>query len=114
MSLLNVDTRISASIKEASYFGTVHWDGHSYQYLKLSDIPTHANISVGDEVITSGYSTIFPRGIKIGTIHSFEISKDAAFYNIYVLPSAKFTHLDHVYILKSNFTTDILSLASDE
>ena len=42
----------------------------------LTDIPTHAKITRGDTVITSELSGIFPEGIMVGTIESFESEKE--------------------------------------
>ena len=114
MTLLNVDTRISASIEGMEYFGTVTWDGKSYDYLTLSEIPIFAEIKVGDKVITNGYSTIFPKGILIGTVRSFDQSKDGAFYDIYIEPTADLSKLQYVYVLKGNFVDEINALDSDE
>ena len=54
-------------------------------------------------IITNGFSTIFPRGLQIGVIRSFDVSKNGAFYDILVEPSVDFSSLGHVYVLKGNF-----------
>lgn len=114
LSLLNVDIRISASIVGADFFGTVSWDGRSFDQLKLTGIPIHAPAKAGDMVVTNGYSTIFPQGIEVGRITSVTISKNGAFYEIYLKPVVDFSSLGHVYVLKGNFTEEILSLEEDE
>ena len=114
LSLLNVDIRISASLADADFFGTISWDGRNYDQLTLTGIPIHASAKVGDEVMTNGYSTIFPKGLKIGEISSVTISKNGAFYDILVKPEVDFSSLGHVYVLKGNFTQEILSLEEDE
>jgi len=68
ISLLHQDTRVNAKIKRTGFIGTVLWDGMDYRYAKLIDIPYHLNVRYGDTVVTSGYSTIFPEGIMIGTV----------------------------------------------
>lgn len=114
LSLLNVDMRLSASIGDADFFGTITWDGQSYELLKLTGIPLHAPVTIGKVVYTNGYSTIFPRGLKVGQITSFSISKNGAFYDIYVTPTVDFAQLGHVYVLKGNFIEEISTLESDE
>ena len=114
LSLLNVDIRISASIVGADFFGTVTWDGRSFDQLKLTGIPIHAPAKTGDMVVTNGYSTIFPKGIEIGRITSINISKNGAFYEIALKPVVDFSSLGHVYVLKGNFTEEILSVQEDE
>lgn len=114
LSLLNVDIRISASIIGAEFFGTVTWDGRSFDELRLTGIPIHAPVRAGDMVVTNGFSTIFPKGIEIGRITSVNISKNGAFYEIILKPAVDFSSLGHVYILKGNFTEEIVSLQEDE
>lgn len=114
LSLLNTVIRVSASVENQNHFGTITWNGYSYNSLSLSGIPIHANISIGDQVVTNGYSTIFPEGLPIGLIKSYDYSKDGAFYEIEVKPHVDFTKIDHVYVLKDNFAKDKISLESNE
>lgn len=68
-SILNKNSKISASIKNGSnYFGPLVWNGKDYNTVQLTDIPRQANVKVGDTIITSGRSTIFPEGILIGSV----------------------------------------------
>jgi len=114
LSMLNVETRVSASIKKDNFFGTASWAGSIYNELSLSDVPIHAQISMGDSIITNGYSTIFPKGIDIGVIKSYTVNKNGAFYDLIVTPSVDFTNLDHVYLLKGTFEEELISIQSDE
>ncbi len=114
LSLLHVDTRISASIKGDNFFGTLSWNGALYSELSLSDIPTHARIAKGDSIVTNGYSTIFPKGIDIGVVKEYSVNKNGAFYDVTVTPSVDFTNLDHVYLLKGTFAEELISLSEDE
>ncbi len=114
LSLLHINSRISASIKEEDYFGTIFWDGKAFDRLSLKGIPKHIKLQNGLIVETNGYSTIFPRGITIGTIRAFNISKNGVFYDISIEPVTDFTKLGHVYVLKNNFAKERLDIESDE
>ncbi len=114
VSLVNVDIRVSASIEGDNFFGTVSWDGHSFSSLMLNAIPTHANINNGDKIVTNGYSTIFPRGLDIGVVQSFDINKNGAFYDVAIKPLVDFSSLEYVYVLKGNFAKELISLMEDE
>lgn len=113
LSLLNVDLRVSASIEDSDYFGTIQWDGISYNSLIFSEIPKHAPVRIGAKVQTNGFSTIFPKGIEIGTVKSFTTSKNGAYFEIEVTPSVTFSNLGHVYIVKNNFASVIDSLTNE-
>ena len=101
MSLLNKEARISARIKKNGQIGTIAWEGGSYLYATLKDIPTHVRIARGDTIITSGYSHIFPEGEIIGVIKNFEIKSGEHFYSINVRLGVDFSSLAHVYVIKN-------------
>ncbi|MFH1878769.1 MAG: rod shape-determining protein MreC [Candidatus Omnitrophota bacterium] len=56
--------------------------------VKMFYIPVDANVAEGAEVITSGYSTIFPEGISIGRVISVDKGKTGLFKCALIKPSA--------------------------
>jgi rod shape-determining protein MreC len=100
ISIINIDIRISSRLKSNDYFGSIYWDGVDYRYAILSEIPHHAEVLLGDTVVTSGFSAIFPYGLPIGTVEDFQI-KGANFYDIKVKLFTDFKKLSHVYVLGS-------------
>ncbi|MBE9467280.1 MAG: rod shape-determining protein MreC [Bacteroidetes bacterium] len=99
ISILNTNVHISAMIKKNEYFGSLIWDGKNYKEITLKDIPNHVNINIGDTIITSGYSSIFPKGKLIGVISDFEHEKGGNFYLITVKLSTDFKKLSYVYVI---------------
>ncbi len=83
ISLLNLDFRLSARIRSNGYFGSLSWDGRNYRHAVLNEIPQHISVSIGDTVETTGYSAIFPEGIRIGTVSDLKKS-GSDFYKITV------------------------------
>jgi rod shape-determining protein MreC len=99
MSLLNRDFKISARIKQSGYLGTLMWDGLDYREAILSEVPQHVSITVGDTIETSSYSAVFPEGIFIGTVTSYE-TKKGNFHEIRVKLEVDFKKLRYVNITK--------------
>ena len=99
ISVLNTNLRISAKIKKNDYFGSVFWPGKDYTKVKLTEIPSHVNINIGDTIITSGYSTIFPEGELIGFISNYSEKKGGDFYEISVNLSTDFKNLTYVQVI---------------
>jgi rod shape-determining protein MreC len=99
ISLLNTRLNISARLRETGFFGSLAWDGVSYRHAILSGIPAHASPSVGDAVVTSGFSSIFPEDILIGTIDEVKIDQGEGFYEIKVLLSVDFKNLQYVQVV---------------
>ncbi len=109
ISLLNTRLNISAKFMRNDYFGALQWDGKSYQKAILNEIPYHVEINIGDSIITSGYSTIFPEGIQIGTVRDFHV-KGGNFYEIGVDLSTDFKKLRFVNVISNLKKKDQLDL----
>ncbi len=101
ISLLNSNIRISASIKNKGYFGNLLWRNNDTERMNLEAIPKHANIAVGDSIVTSGYSTIFPADIFIGKIETFNVRKGAANYSITVKLNNDLSQTKYAYIINN-------------
>lgn len=112
VSLLHKETRISSQIKGTGFFGIIVWEGFDPNYATLSDIPALLKINIGDTIETRESSTIFPTGITIGIIESFDTSNDGNFYTIKVKLSTRFADLTHVYIVKNLLKQEQLMLES--
>lgn len=83
-SILNIRSRINAKIASNDYFGSLIWDGSDPTIVQLIDIPNVAQINVGDRIVTGGMSSIFPEGIPIGSVSSYELNKAQSDYIINV------------------------------
>lgn len=101
VSLLHPDTKISAKLKKNDYVGTVVWDIGHENFGKMKDVPIHVKIANGDTIITSGYSLLYPEGIIIGTIYSWDVGMGNDFYNIRVKLNTDFNNLKYVYIINN-------------
>jgi rod shape-determining protein MreC len=109
-SLLNINLRVSALVKRTHHFGTVQWDGKNPLEVDLNYIPRHVNLMVGDTIVTSGYSGVFPEGIVIGTIASIELREEAPFYELQIRLAEDFRKLSFVTVIKSNLLHELDSL----
>jgi rod shape-determining protein MreC len=116
MSLLHKDLRINCQLKKDGSYGPLIWDGLDYRYCLLTDIPTHSKILKGDTVITSEHSGIFPEGIMVGTIESYERRPNESYYTAKVKLSADLKKVNHVYVIKNKFKyeRDSLELKSQK
>ncbi len=106
ISVLNTKLGISARLKNSEFYGSIKWDGLNYRKVVLNEIPNHAIIQLGDSVVTSGYSIIFPEGVMIGTISDFAEDKEGSnFYDIKLKLSTDMKKLNHVFVI-GNFLKD--------
>ncbi|HMV08035.1 MAG TPA: rod shape-determining protein MreC [Cyclobacteriaceae bacterium] len=109
-SVLNVDIMVSALMKRTGYFGTIQWDGHDPDYVKLKFIPLHVKPQVGDTIMTSGYSGVFPEGIMVGTIAKINPGRETSFHDLDVKLSQDFRKLSYATIIRSNLLNELDSL----
>ena len=101
ISVLNSKIGISARLKYLDYFGSIIWEQKSYDIAKLNGIPNHIKINIGDTVITSGYSAIFPEGLLIGTIKDYKKNNQDNFYSIEVKLSQDMKKVKNIYLIKN-------------
>ncbi len=100
ISVLNRQFNINAKIKKNGYFGPLTWNGKNYRQAVLDQIPYHVKLAIGDTIVTSGYSAIYPEGILIGVISDFEM-KGGNFYEITVDLSTNFKSLSQVQVINN-------------
>ncbi len=96
--LLNVDFRASAKIERSRVDGIIAWDGRR---LSLKNVAKTLDVKVGDVVLTSSYSSTFPRDIRVGVVSSIEEHPGTLFKTVVVAPSVDFVKLEEVFVLKT-------------
>lgn len=64
----------------------------------LHYVPKHADVQVGDHIVTAGIGGIFPAGIPFGKVSKVFKKKRGMFQEIEVEPNVDFQKLEHVII----------------
>lgn len=99
ISVLNSKSSISCKIVSSEYFGYLKWEYGDSRYAYLKDLPRHAEFNLGDTVVTSGYSTVFPEGIMIGTVDDMADSNDGLSYLLKVKLATDFGKVSEVRVI---------------
>ncbi|MDT0556251.1 rod shape-determining protein MreC [Patiriisocius hiemis] len=110
-SILNTKSEINAKLKNSGHFGSLKWDTKNPNIVQLEEIPRIAKIAIGDTIVTSGKSTIFPENILIGSVKDFTLT-DQDSYLISVDLFNDMTSLKHVYIVTNKDAEVIKALES--
>jgi len=97
--VLSSKTNISVLIDKRGYYGYLHWNGGHSGLADVDDIPRHAHFRIGDRIVTSGYSSIFPPGILVGQVLHVFNSTDGLSYRVQVRLSTDFGHLRDVCVI---------------
>ncbi len=110
MSLLHKDSKISGKLQRTGETGTVVWDGKAPNIVSLTGIPKSAKVNKGDTVITSGFSTSFPKGLLLGFVENVTLEKNTSIYTIQLKTAANFYNLQYAYVISNNQQDDITQL----
>jgi len=110
LSVLNKKTKVSGRIKQNQQIGSVSWQSMNFREATLEDIPIYAKINIGDTVVTSGNSSIFPAGVPIGTIKKFSKNDGESFYSITLHLAVDYNALNQVYIVNHLLRDEVNAL----
>ena len=108
--VLNTQSNISCTIQGRGYFGYLHWNGGPSSLAYVDDVPRHAHFRRGDKVVTSGYSSIFPEGIMVGTVGYVFNSADGLSYRVQVKLSTDFGRLRDVCVIADDTMKERIEL----
>lgn len=97
--VLNTKSNISCMIQNRGYFGYLRWKGGVSDLAYLEEVPRHAHFKLGDYVVTSGYSAVFPPGVRVGRILHVFNSADGLSYRVQLRLSTDFARLRDVCII---------------
>lgn len=108
--VLSTKSNISCAILNKRYFGYLRWRGGASDVAYVDGIPRHAKFEIGDTIVTSGYSSMFPAGILVGRIIDSEDSDDGLSYKLKVKLSTDFGRLRDVCVIDDKAVREELEL----
>ncbi len=114
LSLLNLQTNVSVRLARTSEIGELQWEGRSVKRMTMNAVPPHVEVVEGDQVVTSGYSTIFPAGILVGSVSEVKKDRRNGFLSLEVELNNDLSKLDYVYIIENLKAEEQLELESNE
>lgn len=112
MSVLSKNFRVGVKFKKNEYFGDLHWEGLSPSTAVLEGIQKHVPVKVGDTVVTSGFSQLFPRNIMVGIVKTIDAQPEKNFLDITVKLSTDFGNLNYVYVVNNMRREELVVLDS--
>lgn len=112
--VLNEKFQLNCMVKNSNAFGPLVWNGGDPRYTYLTELPRHVTFEVGDTIVTSGYSAVFPPGLLVGTISDFERQTDDNYNTLKVKLFTDFSTLSDVMIVKNKYQQEQKKLESNE
>ncbi|MDD5634117.1 MAG: rod shape-determining protein MreC, partial [Candidatus Omnitrophica bacterium] len=86
MLLSHPSFKVGGMIKRTLLNGIIVGTGE--EDLRMLYLPADSDVQIGDVVVTSGFSRIFPRDIPIGEVVSVEVSKTKLYKYVRIKPFA--------------------------
>ncbi len=97
--LLLTDPRFSAAAADQRSRDYGVAEGYAPFKLRLKYVRAGGDVAVGDPIVTSTISTLFPAGIPVGTVSRAAKKETDLFYEIEITPAADLSKLEEVFVL---------------
>jgi rod shape-determining protein MreC len=81
--------------------------------LSMANIPYYSSIRKGDQIITSGLSSLYPKGIVIGKVNSISKEPSGLLLLARVKPAVDFDKLEEVLVI-SNYESVVENVEAEE
>lgn len=111
ISVLNPKLRLSVMIKNNESFGSLVWDGKDYRYAILEDLPRSVKFELGDTIVTTGYTTSFPKNVPVGRV-SESYDEGGSFLRLRIELFTDFNRLNDVHVIVNELQEEQLNLES--
>lgn len=112
ISFLNSNTRVSCKIKRNDAVGILYWDGLNSKSAVLEDLPLTTEVLAGDTVMTSGYSSIYPKGIVVGVVKKVDENLEKQLLDIKIELALDYNTINHVYVIENLYKDELEELKS--
>lgn len=113
MSLLHVQSSVSAALKKTGDAGKLEWDGKDSRFVLLKGISKSVEVKVGDTVVTSRYSYNFPPEKLIGRVAQINSDLATGFYLLKIKTAVNFATIQQVFVVENLQRDEQLQLEKD-
>jgi len=97
--IINKHFNLSVKLQNSNYYGSLHWNGKNVRFAQVTDLPTYVTVDIGDTIVTSNLSQIFPENITVGTVYDIDKDPTTDFYRLTVKLNTDFNNLTYVYVI---------------
>ena len=113
MSLLHVQSSVSAALKKTGDAGKLEWDGKDSRFVVLKGVSKSVEVKVGDTVVTSRYSYNFPPEKLIGKVAQISSDPATGFYLLKIKTAVNFATIQQVFVVENLQRDEQLQLEKD-
>lgn len=114
ISVLNPDVKYSCKLRDTEFFGSLVWEGGDPRYAVLGELPRHVQYHVGDTIVTSGFSTMFPEGLIVGTVVDRARNLSDSFVSLKIKLTTNFSQINTVRVITNDMAEEISELEQSD
>ena len=102
MPVFDANSFVAARLLRTRHEGIVSGDGVAQGSLTMRYVPKGAQseLRVGDVVVTSGMSSIFPESIRVGTVEAVHARTYETSLSIELRPAVDYSRVEYVFVVK--------------
>jgi len=106
-SVLHKKTQISAMLADTHDIGSFLWGDNLDPHRGLMvDVSNNVRPHIGEPVVTSTYSSLYPTGIPIGKISNLHAKEGGLFLNMEVSLAVDYSKLEYVYVVVNKLAAE--------
>ena len=113
MTLLHVQSSVSAALKKTNDEGRIRWDGKDTRFVTMEGIGKSVVVKVGDTVLTSKVTYNFPPDRMIGTVAQVNSDPATGFYLLKIKTAVNFSNVQQVFVVENLQRTEQVQLQRD-
>ena len=76
-------------------------------YPRLINLPSDSDIQIGDEVLTSGFGSLYPKGILVGQVVSVHKDEGGLLKAAWIKPAARVNKVEEVFVITGVKTSEV-------
>lgn len=112
--IIHTKSRISCMFAKNGYYGTIEWQGQDIRHVKVNDIPNHIAVNIGDTLVTSGLTPVFPANIPVAVVEKDTLMAGASYHQITASLLTDYKHLHYVYLIDNHAQVEQENLQREE
>lgn len=97
---LNYKISVSISVGEKDTYAILNGYDQKTGTVKVTGVDKDSEVKVDDVVLTSGFGSLFPRGIYVGVVSKVTSDKYNLSKTLYIKTTQDFNHVHYVTVLK--------------
>ena len=103
LPLFDKSCNVAGRLQDSRYEGLIMGNGEPRNLLTMKYLQKSARseVTYGDLVVTSGMSSIYPKGIYVGRVRRIQAKEYESSLEISVEPIIDFSKLEYVFVLKT-------------